>query len=169
MSRRLSCSEIASVWCYYDVQCLSTPFTDCRTHSLSGLFSAAPPTWRGVLTGSGSACQGAAPGDRALAVAFGSAPGVPNWGGLLSRVRKAAQDSAHDCFDILYVVDPARSWYSGEASFSKFCSLSRQVALHHTSGLPRCTDSCGCGGSSVCCRAAVCRKPAHSGCKAHSQ
>ena len=66
-------------------------------------------------------------GDRALAVAFGSAPGVPNWGGLLSRVRKAAKDSAHDCFDILYVVDPARSWYSGGASLTLAPSLDRRL------------------------------------------
>ena len=58
-------------------------------------------------------------------MAFGSAPGVPNWGGLLSRVRKAAQDSAHDCFDILYVVDPARSWYSGEIPLALISSLNR--------------------------------------------
>ena len=52
-------------------------------------------------------------GNRALAVAFGSAPGVPNWAGLLSRVRRAAQEPAHECFDVLYVVDPTRSWYNG--------------------------------------------------------
>ena len=49
-----------------------------------------------------------------LVVAFGSAPGVPNWAGLLSRMRKSAQDPAHECFDVLYVVDPARSWYNGK-------------------------------------------------------
>ena len=32
---------------------------------------------------------------RCLVVAFGSAPGDPNWGGLLSRVRAACKDSAH--------------------------------------------------------------------------
>ena len=53
-------------------------------------------------------------------MAFGSAPGVPNWAGLLTRVRKAAQDTAHQCFDVLYVVDPARSWYNGEASLPDF-------------------------------------------------
>lgn len=61
-----------------------------------------------------SSVHGAA-GDRVLVVAFGSAPGVPNWGGLLARVSKAAQDAAHECFDVLFVVDPGRSWYSGEA------------------------------------------------------
>ena len=54
-------------------------------------------------------------GDRVLVVAFGSAPGVPNWAGLLSRMRKTAQDAAHECFDVFYVVDPARSWYNGKA------------------------------------------------------
>ena len=50
-----------------------------------------------------------------LVVAFGSAPGVPNWAGLLSRMRTSAQDPAHECFDVLYVVDPARSWFNGKA------------------------------------------------------
>jgi hypothetical protein len=54
-------------------------------------------------------------GERVLAVAFGSAPGVPNWGGLLARVSKVAQDAAQECFDVLFVVDPGRSWYSGGA------------------------------------------------------
>lgn len=53
-------------------------------------------------------------------MAFGSAPGVPNWGGLLSRIRRAAQDTAHECFDVLYIVDPARSWYSGETRSGRF-------------------------------------------------
>lgn len=52
-------------------------------------------------------------GERVLVVAFGSAPGVPNWGSLLRRVAKAAEDPAHACFDVLYVVDAERSWYSG--------------------------------------------------------
>ena len=57
-----------------------------------------------------------------LVVAFGSAPGVPNWGGLLSRVRNSAQDAAHDCFDILHVVDPARSWYNGNTPLLSPCA-----------------------------------------------
>lgn len=48
-----------------------------------------------------------------LVVAFGSAPGVPNWGGLLNRMRKEAAEPAHAAFDVLYVVDPHRSWYCG--------------------------------------------------------
>ena len=60
-----------------------------------------------VVDGSG------ATGRRGLVVAFGSAPGEPNWGGLLSRIRKNASDSAHAKFDVLYVVDGARSWYNG--------------------------------------------------------
>ena len=53
------------------------------------------------------------PGRRALIVAFGSAPGEPNWGGLLSRLRADASEAAHAAFDVLYVVDGARSWYGG--------------------------------------------------------
>jgi hypothetical protein len=55
---------------------------------------------------------GGGPAD-VLVVAFGSAPGVPNWGGLLRRVRAAAADPRHNDFDVLYVVDPHRSWYGG--------------------------------------------------------
>lgn len=51
-----------------------------------------------------------------LIVAFGSAPGVPNWGGLLGRLRKAMPSGCQDKFDILFVVDPLRSWYSGNQS-----------------------------------------------------
>ena len=60
-----------------------------------------------VVDGSG------AEGRRGLVVAFGSAPGEPNWGGLLSRIRRNAADPAHARFDVLYVVDGARSWYNG--------------------------------------------------------
>lgn len=50
-----------------------------------------------------------------LVVAFGSAPGTPNWGGALKRVREDFDSEAHAdiSFDVLYVVDPDRSWYSG--------------------------------------------------------
>lgn len=60
---------------------------------------------------------------RTLVVAFGSAPGTPNWGGLLSRVYAAAAEDQAPCeegafvagaqFDVLYVVDPCRAWYGG--------------------------------------------------------
>jgi Leucine-rich repeat (LRR) protein len=48
-----------------------------------------------------------------LVVAFGSAPGVPNWGGLLKRIRAAGTEPAHNDFDVLYIVDPHRGWYCG--------------------------------------------------------
>ncbi|GBG71064.1 hypothetical protein CBR_g8363 [Chara braunii] len=48
-----------------------------------------------------------------LVVAFGSAPGVPNWGGLLKRVKNCLESKGFPAaFDTLYVVDPRRSWYS---------------------------------------------------------
>ena len=53
-------------------------------------------------------------GERALVVAFGSAPCVPNWGGLLKRVKELCTDPAHRCFDVLFVVDPSRAWYEGK-------------------------------------------------------
>ena len=50
----------------------------------------------------------------ALVVAFGSAPGVPNWGGLLKRVDLAgAADPDWQSFDVLFIVDGSRSWYNG--------------------------------------------------------
>lgn len=50
-----------------------------------------------------------------LVVAFGSAPGTPNWGGALKRVREDFDKESHANvnFDVLYVVDPDRNWYSG--------------------------------------------------------
>lgn len=52
-------------------------------------------------------------GERLLVVAFASAPGLPNWGGLLRKVYDGMAEPAHQCFDTLYVVDPSRSWYHG--------------------------------------------------------
>ena len=72
-----------------------------------------------------------APRAPVLVVAFGSAPGVPNWGGLLKKLRDdvrargannvggagagaaAAVTAARLGFDVLYVADTARSWYGG--------------------------------------------------------
>lgn len=50
---------------------------------------------------------------RALVVSFGSAPGTPNWGGVLSKVRAAAGSAAEADFDVVYIVDPHRAWYCG--------------------------------------------------------
>lgn len=75
-----------------------------RERRLPESSASSPPE---VADGSG------ARGRRGLVVAFGSAPGEPNWGGLLSRLRRNAADSAHARFDVLYVVDGARSWYNG--------------------------------------------------------
>ena len=49
-----------------------------------------------------------------LVVTFASAPGLPNWGGLLRKVHERMAEPAYQCFDTLYVVDPSRSWYHGE-------------------------------------------------------
>lgn len=57
-----------------------------------------------------------APGTgRALVVAFGSAPGDPNWGGVLSRVRgqMEARGAPGADFDVMFVVDARRCWYDG--------------------------------------------------------
>ena len=44
-----------------------------------------------------------------LIVSFGSAPGVPNWGGLLKKLGKNIGKG--DTYDVLYVCDVQRSWY----------------------------------------------------------
>lgn len=50
---------------------------------------------------------------KVLVVAFGSAPGVPNWGGILNKIRASAETEEEMDFDVLYVVDPGRDWYGG--------------------------------------------------------
>ena len=47
-----------------------------------------------------------------LVVTFASAPGVPNWGGVLSRLAAEASPEERQ-FDIFFVCDGGRSWYSG--------------------------------------------------------
>ncbi len=47
-----------------------------------------------ALTAAGEGAGGRLPSQRTLVVAFGSAPGHPNWGGLLGRLYKAANDDA---------------------------------------------------------------------------
>eukprot|EP00887_Chlorella_sp_A99_P004206 scaffold15.g4206.t1 len=74
----------------------------------------------------GAACR-PPPRAEVLVVAFGSAPGTPNWGGLLARVRRGAASPAEAAFDVLYVVDSQRGWYGGgdEATFRHY---ERQLA-----------------------------------------
>jgi len=56
--------------------------------------------------------DGSLPRQEVLVVALGSAPGTPNWGGLLGRLYREAGDRKEErAFDVLYVVDPARQWY----------------------------------------------------------
>ena len=71
-----------------------------------------------------------------LIVAFGSAPGTPNWGGALRRVRKdldASTVHADVSFDILYVVDPERSWYhGGDERFREYDEVIAGVAAGYS-------------------------------------
>ncbi|KAI3428648.1 hypothetical protein D9Q98_007471 [Chlorella vulgaris] len=77
------------------------------------------------------------PTTEVLVVSFGSAPGTPNWGGLLKKVRAAATAPQEQNFDVLYVVDPCRSWYSGgddgyehyEERLRAVCGRYRQVVF----------------------------------------
>lgn len=65
-------------------------------------------------------------GQRLLVVAFGSAPGLPNFGGLLHRIRHELQDPAHHEWDTLYIVDSRRNWYEGGCD-SGFASYSERL------------------------------------------
>jgi len=71
-------------------------------HSLRGYFKLQPGT-QFVQQGS----------PRVLVVAFGSAPGTPNWAGVLKQVAGEAKRATAGRFDTLYVVDACRSWYGG--------------------------------------------------------
>ncbi|KAH9302639.1 hypothetical protein KI387_014222, partial [Taxus chinensis] len=66
-----------------------------------------------------------------VVVAFGSAPGVPNWGGLLRRVKAEMNASnIRPAFDILYVVDSRRSWYTEHQSMITTPSKRNLKPLH---------------------------------------
>ena len=70
-------------------------------------------------------------GQRLLVVAFGSAPGLPNFGGLLRRIRNELQDPAHLEWDTLYVVDSCRNWYEGDSVFLGSAKLQMLLMLSH--------------------------------------
>eukprot|EP00667_Euglena_gracilis_P004228 EG_transcript_4248 len=53
-----------------------------------------------------------------LVVAFGSAPGVPNWGKLLDLVAASMAEADGVPFDVLFVADPFRQWYGAGTAFS---------------------------------------------------
>ena len=73
------------------------------------------------------------PPAKVLVVAFGSAPGVPNWGGVLKRVRDAAKEPVHNDFDVLYVVDPSRGWYGGgdDVEYNNYASRLARVTKNY--------------------------------------
>ncbi len=51
-------------------------------------------------------------GPEVLVVTFASAPGVPNWGGVLGKLAREASPEERQ-FDVLFVCDGGRNWYSG--------------------------------------------------------
>ena len=61
-------------------------------------------------------------GPKLLVVTFASAPGVPNWGGVLSRLAREASPE-EKCFDIFFVCDGGRNWYSGVQPPNLHCVL----------------------------------------------
>ncbi|KAG0555451.1 hypothetical protein KC19_12G170000 [Ceratodon purpureus] len=63
-------------------------------------------------------------------VAFGSAPAVPNWAGLLQKVKaEMKKKQLTSTFDILFVVDSKRSWYTHEDTVERIndVGLSQQT------------------------------------------
>ena len=71
--------------------------------------------------GAGAGGEGAG---RALLVAFGSAPGIPNWAGIINKVwasaRRLASVQEGRFLDALFVVDPERSWYDGTVGHAAY-------------------------------------------------
>ncbi|KAL6779913.1 hypothetical protein ACKKBG_A14280 [Auxenochlorella protothecoides x Auxenochlorella symbiontica] len=88
-----------------------------RWAGLAGIPAAARP----------SATQGAPlAAAETLLVAFGSAPGVPNWAGALKKVAARPEVAP---FDVLFVVDAARAWYhGGDAGIEEYAGPLRQAA-----------------------------------------
>jgi Leucine-rich repeat (LRR) protein len=81
-----------------------------------------------------------------LVVAFGSAPGVPNWGGLLKRIRAAGTEPSHSDFDVLYIVDPYRGWYCGgddDVKYSKIWEERLDQVTRHYDHVVMIGDSMG--------------------------
>ena len=68
-----------------------------------------------------------------LVVAFGSAPGVPNWGRLLDRVAESMRTAADRTpFDVYFVVDPGRQWFGGgTADAAPFATRLARVAARY--------------------------------------
>jgi hypothetical protein len=71
-------------------------------------------------------CENAVP--EVLVVTFASAPGVPNWGGVLGKLARESTPE-EKCFDILFVCDGGRNWYSGKI-------IAKQVSLTPTNAVP---------------------------------
>ncbi len=90
-------------------------------------------------------------GSKLLIVTFASAPGVPNWGGVLSRLAAEASPEERD-FDIFFVCDGGRNWYSGLPTY-----LSVQTSLpkdgqkvSHSVSLDSLTEICDMSRLAVC-------------------
>eukprot|EP00210_Caulerpa_lentillifera_P006620 g6325.t1 len=67
-----------------------------------------------------------------LVVAFGSAPGNPNWAGVLHKIQKQNLN-----FDILFLVDPCRSWYGvkQDSEFEHYHSNLERITRQYSSCL----------------------------------
>eukprot|EP00889_Picochlorum_renovo_P003466 jgi/Picre1/30496/NNA_005860.t1 len=100
-------------------------FSNCVSESMDGY-------WKlDRHVGGHSSVANASP---VLVVAFGSAPGVPNWGGAIRRVRENFDNDSHAeiNFDVLYVVDPHRSWYGGgDERYSQYNNAIEKIASQY--------------------------------------
>ena len=84
-----------------------------------------------------------------VVVAFGSAPGTPNWGSVLRKVKERShtkqstkrhsfeqsrileeQKKTDLKFDVLFVVDPSRSWYgAGDVEFERYTAVLQDICV----------------------------------------
>lgn len=129
----------------------SSLHTDIATSTSSGGFARRED---GEDAGAGSPREGSgvqSPRKGLVVVAFGSAPGVPNWAGVLKRVKAALKPDAKKKssskavgpspestnFDVLYVVDARRSWYTQVGSPGG----ATELAASETGGK---LDGCNC-------------------------
>jgi len=83
---------------------------------------------------------------KVLVVTFASAPGVPNWGGVLGRLAREATPEEQQ-FDILFVCDGSRNWYSGGDEGVGFWRRRLQEVTSQYSKVVMLGDSMGATGA----------------------
>ncbi|XRB17503.1 hypothetical protein RI054_15g73480 [Pseudoscourfieldia marina] len=89
---------------------------------------------------------------RVMVVSFASAPGLPNWGGVLGRVagRMQVQDTSR--VDVCFVCDARRTWYADPSWQDAMSALARDG---NYAGALLLGDSMGATGAVLCAGAAA--------------